>query len=101
VAPTPTPTAAPEPEQGDINCNDQVNLADVMQFLGFLAHGERGPAPDGCPNVGAAIGDDMFLDADCDGSITARDLLVVLIHLSGAHQLPLPSSCPAVGERLA
>jgi cell division septation protein DedD len=100
VAPTPTPTAAPEPEQGDINCDDQVNLADVMQFLHYLGLGERGPAPTGCPNVGAPIGNHTFLDADCDGSITARDLLVVLIKLSGANQLPLPSSCTPVGERL-
>ena len=37
IAPTPTPTAALAPKQADINCNDQVNLADVMQFLGYLA----------------------------------------------------------------
>ena len=71
-----------------------------MQFLDYLALGERGATSDGCPNVGAAIGNHMFLDADCDGSITARDVLVILIKLSGANQLPLPSGCPSVGERL-
>ena len=35
--PTPTPTAAAEPRQGDINCDDQVNEADVGQFLDYLA----------------------------------------------------------------
>jgi hypothetical protein len=98
--PTPTPPAAAEPKQGDINCDDQATEADVMQFLDYLALRERGPAPDGCPTVGAAIGDHMFLDADCDGSMTARDLLVMLIKPSGANQLPLPSGCSSIGERL-
>jgi hypothetical protein len=77
-----------------------VTNTDVTQFLNYLALGERGPAPEGCPNVGAAIGNNMFLDTDCDHSVTARDLLVVLIKLSGANQLPLPSGCASVGERL-
>jgi hypothetical protein len=71
-----------------------------MQFLDYLALGERGQAPEGCPSVGAAINDHIFLDADCDGSVTARDVLVILIGLSGANQLPLPSGCLSVGERL-
>lgn len=83
-----------------MNCDDEFTLTDVTQFLHYLATGERGPAPDGCPGVGASIGDDMFLDADCDGSVTPRDLLVMLIHLSGANQLDLPTGCPQVGERI-
>jgi hypothetical protein len=97
---TPTPTAPAQVKQGDINCDDDFTEADVIQFLNYLATGERGPAPDGCPGVGAAIGDNKFLDADCDDSITPRDLLVMLIHLSGANQLDLPNGCPPVGERL-
>jgi hypothetical protein len=97
---TPTPTAAPEPKQGDINCDDRVTGADVMQFLDYLALGVRGTAGDGCPNVGAAIGDHVFLDTDCDGSITARDVLVLLIKISGANQIPLPTGCLPVGDRI-
>jgi len=98
--PTPTPTAGPQPRQGDINCDGYVTETDVMQFLDYLALRERGPAPDDCPSIGAAIGDHMFLDADCDGSITARDVLVVLIKLSGANQIPLPTGCLPVGDRI-
>jgi hypothetical protein len=71
-----------------------------MQFLDYLALGSRGTAADGCPNVGAAIGDHMFLDTDCDGSITARDVLVVLIKISGANQMQLPDGCLPVGDRI-
>ena len=99
---TPPPTAPPTPKQGDMNCDDNVNTADVVQFFEFLATGKRGTAAAGCPGVGDGVGDHgaNFMDADCSGDETAFDGLIILIHLANAPGLPLPSGCVEVGDRV-
>ena len=64
-----------------------------MVGLEFLALGNQGGRPEGCPNFGNATANGFFGDADCDGQVTTRDDLVVLIAAAGATQLPLPTGC--------
>jgi hypothetical protein len=83
--------------QGDMDCDGQIRMSDFTQFMAYLATGDRGPAPTGCPDPGDHVGQYYFMDADCNltaspspigssdsgGTIDARDALSLLIEISG------------------
>ncbi|MEO8457149.1 MAG: right-handed parallel beta-helix repeat-containing protein [Chloroflexota bacterium] len=99
--PSVTPTAASQVKQGDTNCDEEVTASDVTQYLGFLATGDRGGAPQGCPDPGASAGSHAFLDLDCDGQATPLDALYALFELAGGTPSGLPDGCPLIGDRLS
>jgi hypothetical protein len=101
---TPTHTAAPTLIQGDMDCDGQITMQDFTQFMAYLALGERGPAPSGCPYPGDPFFPAVYMDTNCSysptpapgttppaaGYVDTQDALSLLTELSGIHH---PFSC--------
>jgi parallel beta-helix repeat protein len=103
ATPTPTPTSPPPSyTQGDVDCDGDIDVIDVLKLLAYLA-GLAFPTPPGCPPLGGALpagGEpQLFGDVDCDGDVDAVDALQILRHIAGLppHGHPL---CPAIGQKL-
>jgi len=89
--PTPTPTSeGPWPTIpdrfyiGDFDCNDRVDVHDVLATLSALAGV--------LPGANCAA----FSDVDCDGDLGADDALRILDFVASV-PLPQPTNCPGVG----
>jgi hypothetical protein len=108
ASPTPTPTAALSPKQGDMNCDDDVTVHDFSELMKWLATGERGDAPTGCPEPSDSTTTIPFMDMDCSlqpspfpGNtpvVSGMDALVLLAYFVGIDLGP--PNCPDPGERL-
>jgi hypothetical protein len=69
--------------QGDVDCNDIVNLADLLAVL--LQAGSAGAAP-------ACAG---HADVNCDGAVDGFDALLILFYVS--HLTSTIPGCAPVG----
>ncbi len=90
--------------QGDIDCNDFINLDDFQFLLKHAAESNGlhdGATPSElCPDLGQPDGISGFGwgDLNCDGFVDAVDALYELVYLSGAMQLPQMSGCTPIGQ---
>ena len=81
--PPPAPTSTPAPHiQGDADCNETVDMSDLLAVL--LTLGNAGAAP--CS---------AYADVNCDGVVSGLDAVLILRHVS---QMPstIPG-CPPIG----
>jgi hypothetical protein len=86
-SPTPTRTAVPNPPKGDIDCNGQPEVADVMSMLMAIGGIPANPVP-GC--------NDSW-DLNCDGHADVVDALDLLLWVAGDAR-SLPSGCQSIGS---
>jgi glucose/arabinose dehydrogenase len=92
VAALPAPYDAPagmqQQLQGDTDCDGDVDAADALDVLKFVA-GLESPV---CLQSGG--------DVDCDFAITAADALTILRFLAGLPPGGPPAGCPNIGQPL-
>ncbi|MCH8052096.1 MAG: matrixin family metalloprotease, partial [Chloroflexi bacterium] len=82
-SPPPAPTNTPAPYvQGDADCNETVDMSDLLAVLQTLGGTAVAPCSD-------------YADVNCDGIVSGADAVIILRHIS---QLPsaIPD-CPPVG----
>ncbi|MCH7484017.1 MAG: matrixin family metalloprotease [Chloroflexi bacterium] len=82
-SPPPAPTSTPSPHvQGDADCNETVDMSDLLAVLQTLGGTAVAPCSD-------------YADVNCDGIVSGADAVIILRHIS---QLPsaIPD-CPPVG----
>jgi hypothetical protein len=82
-SPTPTPTSSPG-IRGDADCDNNVDLDDMIAVLSELAGVDPG-AP--C---------DERADADCDDDVDSEDALRIVAHVAGVAMTP-PVGCGSLG----
>jgi hypothetical protein len=80
--------AAPDPVQGDVNCDSAVNAVDSLQIL-------RDVAGLGTTAQCLAVGGDV----NCDAAVNSVDALGILRYVAGLN-VQTPDSCTPIGDAL-
>jgi hypothetical protein len=81
--------------QGDVDCDQDVDVEDARLLLVFVAGGDPGEF-DNCPEIGITSAN-PFGDLNCDTQVTARDALFALIYAAGSTP-PNVINCRTVGS---
>ncbi|MEO8457807.1 MAG: CSLREA domain-containing protein [Chloroflexota bacterium] len=103
ATPSPTP-AVSELVQGDVNCDDAIDVADFELIIEYVAGVNDGVTPGGaCPDLGMASPAGPALvfqwgDIDCSGTVDAYDALFPLEHAAGIDHLLQFANCTPLGE---
>jgi hypothetical protein len=109
--PTPTPedtitpvlTLGPGLNQGDLNCDGEINEDDLIFLLEFAAGVSDGGQPFPCPDLGEPDGETDFAwgDLNCDGVIDGIDALFVVLFKAGLQTPDPPVACTPLGGSIS
>jgi len=87
---TTSPVYAGDAIQGDADCDHDVDAADGLHVLKFVA--DIGPFA-GCVESGG--------DVNCDATLAAWDTLGILRFVAALPPMSAPPDCPAIGDAMA